>query len=174
MSTDMTFPILRFAALQNIAQLKAEYDRDPELFRSGTCPYDEETIAVLVKLFAPTIVTETIEKKVIVNENGGKRGPKEGAGLTGEDLDEVNAELVDMLKQLRQMGEGEAKLDTGERLQIIKTKASLIEQLIKARERVLNVKHLANFQAVVISILDDLVDEDAREVFLKRLEPYRD
>lgn len=165
-----TFPTLRLGVLQSMIELQAQFHHNPQLFDEKECPYDRETVDVLRRIFA----VKTIEKEVVrevIKEVG--RTPV-AEKLNSAQQEEVEQTALDLLQELKKLGNGEKGLDTSTKIQIIKTKATLIEQLLKMRERFMNVKRVANFQTVVIAILDDLLDEDRRQEFLKRVEPFRD
>lgn len=165
-----TFPTLRLGVLQSMIELQAQFHHNPQLFDEKECPYDRETVDVLRRIFA----VKTIEKEVVrevIKEVG--RTPV-AEKLNSAQQEEVEQTALDLLQELKKLGNGEKGLDTSTKIQIIKTKATLIEQLLKMRERFMNVKRVANFQTVVIAILDDLLDEDRRQEFLKRVEPYRE
>ncbi len=167
-----TFPTLRLAVVQGMLDMKRQLDADPSLLRTPECPYDAETIEMLEQIFASRIVE--VEKIVEVQVESEAAKAERRERLTGEEQDLVDKTVGDMLKELNKLGEGELGLDTQTRVQIIKAKATLIDQMLKMHERVMNVKRVANFQTVVISILDDLISAADRDVFLKRLEPYND
>lgn len=169
-----TFPTLRIGVLQSICELKDKFNANDTLFDGKDCPYDAETIAALRQIFKIKIVETTIEK-IIEREVTGARGrPKVDSKLSEEDQQTVEESARELLDQLKTLGEGEKGLDTQTKIQIIKTKATLIEQILKIRERLFNVKRSSQFQTVVIGILDDLMDEDRRDAFMKRIEPYRE
>jgi len=151
--------------------LKYAFGEDDKILETNKCPYPPEITDLLKQLFEKVVVEKIIEKTVAVK---GKRGPSGNKGLSADDQAEVEKELKETLAELRAMGEGEEDLDTSTKLSIIKTKTSLIEQIIKGRERVMNLKRQAEFEGVVIALLDDLVSADDREQFLDRLSPYRE
>lgn len=179
MSTPHSYPTLRLAVLQSLISLKHQLEVDPKFLDGEECPYDAEVKDLIHRVLTTTIVEKVVEKYV---EKKGqvRRGPKSAADvqLSAEDQEEVEATATDLLKELKGLGkmdDGEDRgLDTQTRITIIKAKAALVEQLLKVRERLTNVRRIAHFQTTVISILDDLVGEDDRSEFLKRLEPYRD
>src|SRR3546814_8750340 len=78
------------------------------------------------------------------------------------DQEKIAEELGDLMEQLKGM-EDEEDLDQAARLAVFKLKTTIIEKIINLRERVLNIKRIANFEAVVISVLDDLVKERSEE-----------
>ena len=168
-----TYPTLRLGVLQAIAELKDL----PNALTRPDCPYDRETIEVLEKIFKVREVEKIVDKivEVQVGPGGGTRGrPSGDTKLSIEAQEDVADSATELLGQLKALGEGEKGLDTQTKIQIIKTKATLIEQLLKLRERWNNVKRISLFQAVVIAILDDLISEGDRQEFLRRVEPYRE
>lgn len=173
-----TYPTLRLGVLQGMAALKAALVGDPEYLRRPACPYDTDTVMMLEELFKPTLVEVKVEVPVAAAPERQKVGRKKKAGeLTDDDASEIEIEAGQLLKELREMrkvGAGEIdKMDTATKLTIIKAQAQLMEKLVTTRERFVNVRKISQFQSTVIAILDELVAEDMREEFLKRLEPYR-
>lgn len=170
-----TFPTLRLAVVQGMLDLKRQFDADPEYFRSKECPYDDETNEMLEQIFASRIVEveKFVEVKVPVEVSEEEQAARREK-LTEEEQELVNKTVGDMLKDLNKLGDGETGLDTQTKVAIIKAKATLIDQMLKMHERVMNVKRIANFQTVVLSILDDLIPADDRHIFLTRMEPYLD
>lgn len=171
MNNEQTFPTLRLAVLQNFIDLKRRFDSDPHFLRQKECPYDPETIDLLEQILTSReVVVEKIIEKVVEPSTETARSSK----LSGDDQDFVETTISELLKELNKLGEGEKGLDTQSKIQIIKTKAALIEQMLKSHERIMNIKQVSNFHTVVISILDDFVGESDRQAFLKRMEPYLD
>ena len=169
-----TFPTLRIGVLQALLELKVATEADDALLSSAECPYDRETVDALNKIFEVRTVEKEVIKEVIKEEKPQRGRPTVDPKLSEDDQQEVEDSARELLTQLKALGEGETGLDTQTKITIIKAKAVLIEQLVKLRERWHNVKRVATFQAVVIGILDDLVGEDDRQEFLKRVEPYRE
>lgn len=167
----MNYPPLRLQVLTALAELKDRVLADPDLFeKDSDIPYDGETLTILKKLMAPQVVTKVVEKEVKVK---GERGrPTKDIVLSAENQEMVSRELKALMEALNSMGTGEG-LETNERIQITKTKANIVEQVLKMQEREVNVKRMSDFMEVVVGILDDLIDERGRETFLKRIEPYR-
>ena len=173
--TDIAYPTLRIGVLRALQTLKQHYLADPEIFDRPDCPYDIDVRKVLKEILEIEVrVEERVVEKRVVNDGGERR--KKAPGLNEEDQEKIATELAELLEQLKDMeeGEGEKELDQTARLAVFKLKTTIIEKIINLRERVLNVKRIAQFEAVVIGVLDDLVSEDDREVFLDRIAPYRE
>ena len=163
-----TFPPLRLAVLTGLASLKEDLDSLDSL----ECPYDPETVVLLKKLMAPTIKTVTIEKEVQVEGKVGRGRPSKDIRLSENDQQKLTDNIRELMEALEEMGTGEG-LETRERIAITKTKASLLDQLLKMRERNTTAAKMEEFVEVTIGIVDDLVSDADKEIFLRRLEPYR-
>lgn len=164
-----SFPPLRMAVLTGLVSLKenlAVLD-DPE------CPYDNETIELLKKLLAPQTIEKIVEKEVPVENKAGRGRPSKEIKLDEDAQKEVLTSIQKTLKDLEEMDVGDKGLETSARIQIAKTKTNLLDQLLKMIERHTNATQVEKFKEVVIGILDDLVGEEEREIFLTRIEPYR-
>lgn len=157
------------AVLTGLVGLKSQLDslNDP------SCPYDEETKLVLLDLLAPKVVEKVVEKEVQVAAKNGRGRPTKDIQLSDEDQQKVLDEIKATIEDLNSMGTGETALPTNERIQIAKTKTGLLDQLLKMIERHTTTQRMEAFKEEVIRILDDLVTEADREVFMKRLEPFR-
>lgn len=171
------FPPLRIGLLQGLVSLKASFDADPTILESSE--YDNETKGILQRMFAPKVVEKIVEKEIRVEAKAARGRPTKDVALTQQDQDKVHEEINKLMEELNSLGtgeggEGQPELETSARIQIIKTKASLVQQLLQMQERVFNIKRISSFQETVIAILDDFVTEADREAFLKRIEPYRD
>jgi hypothetical protein len=169
----ITYPPLRLAMLNGLIGLKERMIVQPEVLRAVDCPYDAETVDLLERIMEVKEVERIIEKTVTVNKQDVGR-PRKIGGLSADDMARLNEEVMGLFDGLKNMVVDEAGLETSERLQILKARASLIEQALKNQERILNLKSMSEFQTVVINILDDLMSEDSREEFLNRIEPYRE
>lgn len=163
------FPPLRMAVLTGLIGLKSQLDTlaDP------TCPYDEETKAALLDLLAPKVVEKVVEKEVTVTPKSARGRPTKDIKLSDEDQEMVLTEIKAMIESLNGLGTGEVQLPVNEKIQIAKTKTGLLDQLLKMIERHTTTQRLESFKEEVIRILDDLVSEADREIFMKRLEPFR-
>lgn len=170
------YPTLRFGVLQGLADLKAACDAEEGFLRKPDCPYDNDTIDLLEKLFKPKEIERIVEVPVDKPERGKVGRPSEKKQLSDDDAAEVENEAKEMLKELRSLDkniEGELKtLDTKTRLDIIKARTTLLEKLVTIRERFASVRQIVEFRQVVINILDDLVPEEKRDDFLNQLEKY--
>jgi hypothetical protein len=59
-----------------------------------------------------------------------------------------------------------------DKIQILKTRAALVEKMITLEERSTNIKKVSMFMSVVMGILDDAFTDEQRQIFMKRLAPF--
>lgn len=143
-----------------------------ETLDSPDCPYDNETKETLRALLAPIEVETIVEKEVYVQGRNPQGRPSKNVELSDEDKTKLTTQIQDLIKALDEMGTG-VGLETGERIQITKTKAALLKDLLSMRERNTASQKVEEFMESVIGILNDFVSENDRATFLKRLEPFR-
>lgn len=168
--SNINYPTLRLGALKSLVQLKHDFETDEGILEAGRSPYEFEINEMLRDLFKVRVIEVVVEKEVIID--GGKRGPKAG-GLSEEDQELVEDELVTLLKDLRELKMEDGGEDKDTQLKIMKAKATLIEQLVKLRERIFNIRRQAQFEGTVVGVLEDLVDESGRAEFLRRIGEFR-
>lgn len=176
------YPTLNLGSLASLQTLRQQMDLHPDYLEREDCPYDQDTREQLGLIMAPreiekiveVPVEKIIEKKVEVfvaaSEGGGKRGAK--PKKSGGDIDEVAREIDEIRQELRQMKIDGKGLQVSDRIQMVKTRAGLVEKMLQMAERSHNVKKMSLFQSTVMGILDDLMDDERRQQFMKRMEPF--
>lgn len=93
-------------------------------------------------------------------------------------LREVEATIEEMKAIERQLGIGGGGGgeggggDTGDRIQLVKAKTSLLEKWATLKERVLTLKEMSQFQLVIIGAMDDILTVDERAEFRDRLRNF--
>lgn len=163
------YPPLRIPVLQGLLALRDQIQADPGFLEHDDCPYEAEMKKILVDLFSVREKTVTVEKEVVRTERG---RPSKDIRLDNEDQKKVLEEIKKTLEQLNTMTM-DATTQTGERIQIAKTKTGLLDQLLKMMERHNTVAKTEAFKENVIGILNDLVSEADRELFQQRIGAYR-
>lgn len=157
------FPPLRLAVLTALVDIKDNLEKLDE------SPYDEETRGLLRKLLAPTIVENVITKEVPVTGTRGR--PSKDIQLSAEDQAKLLKDIKDTLVSLDSMMQ--VNMPTSEKIQVAKTKTALLDQLLKMIERHTTAQKVESFKETVVGILEDLVEEKDREIFLRRMEDFR-
>jgi aminoglycoside phosphotransferase len=160
-----TFPPLRVAVLSALRELKEDLSH----LDRNSCPYDEETKKLIKALLEPKVVEKIVEKQI--TGPGAVGRPSKDIKLSEEDQQKVLDEILTNLKDLRDLKLDE--MDTNAKIQVIKSRSTLTEQMLKMQERHTSVVKTEQFKETVIRILDEIVDEKGREQFMKRLEEFR-
>lgn len=178
------YPNLDLSVLASVKTVRQQMDMHEGYFDNLACPYDKRTKEELLVLLTPQVrevekVVERVvevERKVQMAERaaeGGGVGPKKVTLKTsGVDLNMVSTEIQDIRQELKDLRTDSLGLETNDKIQIIKTRAALVEKLVTMDDRVNNLKRMSLFQSVVMGILDDLMPEDRRKEFMKRIEPF--
>lgn len=176
------YPNLNLGALASLMTLRQQMEVHPNYLTLPECPYEEDTVEQIERIMAPQIIEKEVivEREVIVEkrievaakaaDGGGKRGPKQKS--PGVDVDAVAQEIQDIRQELKQLKIDGKALQTADKIQIIKTRATLVEKLISMNEKVTNQRQMSLFMSTVMTILDDLVEEEGRQEFMRRLETY--
>lgn len=84
--------------------------------------------------------------------------------------EKLEHESNELFSALTEAGKGIKDRDNAERMSYFRTATQLLERIVGIQERALNVKKLAEFQQIVLSIMDDVLDGDQRTAVRKRLE----
>lgn len=175
------YPNLNLGALASLMAMRQQMELHEDYLDNKACPYDDDTREQLKRLLAPRIVEKEVIKEVEVVRNvevvrqaaegAGKRGPKIKPRSSGVDMDLVAKEMQDIRDELKQLKLDAKSLQTSDKVTIIKTRAALVEKLIVMDEKVNNQRKIGLFMSTVMTILDDLMPEENRQAFIKRLEP---
>jgi hypothetical protein len=134
-------------------------------FEDPSCPYSEE-----LKGFLRKIVSETrVEKKERVRAEGNKDELDENA----DKFDLMLVEIESMMKEMDSIEDDLQDADTGDRVQYVKAKTALVEKWIGIKEKVYSVREIADFQTIVIELMDSVLDKDQRLLFIEKLRALR-
>lgn len=182
MTTKPFYPPLNIGVLASMTAIRHQLELHPDYFDLPECPYTGDTLENVKAIFASREIEKIVEVEKIVErrievaamaaEGGGKRGAKPKAKASGVAIDDVATEITAIRDELKDMKLNSKALQTGDRIQMLKMRAALVEKLLVMAERVQSVKRMSNFQSTVMGILDDLVDEEIRQEFMKRIEPF--
>lgn len=145
----------------------AESEGDVDVYLGAACPYSDGAKRLLRKLLAP-------------EGGGGGGGAVVGAvnPFRGEDMDEVDRfdllleEVEVTIGQMRDLeaslgGSGDA--DRSDMVAVLKAKTALLEKWVGLKDRALNLREMAEFQAVVLKALDEVLSVDQRAEMVERL-----
>lgn len=176
------YPKIDLTTVAALRTLHQQFKLHDGYLENPDCPYDKDTAQTLAKIMSPEVVeVEKVVEKVVERKSkiaeraaeGGGVGPKKiKLKTSGVDQDGVSQEIQDLRKELQQLKIDSKGLQTSDKIQIIKTRAGLVEKLVAMDERIHNLKRHSLFQSTVMAILDDLIDEERRKEFLKRIQPF--
>jgi hypothetical protein len=111
------------------------------------------------------------EFKDLISLWEGKASAQVLSDLKGGAEDAVLNELEVMLKSTKNL-DNEVKA-TADKVTMLKTKAQIVDKIIAARGRALNLKDLAEFQTVILSVLDEVLTKDQRAIVISRLKALK-
>jgi hypothetical protein len=173
------YPKLDLGGLASLMTIRTQLGMFEDYLDRKECPYDADTVGQINRLLETRVVEKVVEKIVerkvevaVKAAEGAERGPKLKIKSSGVDLEGVSKEIQDIRDELKNLKTDGAMLETSDRIQIIKTRAALIEKLVSMDDKINNLKRLSLFQSVVMGVMDDLMPEDRRKEFMKRIEPF--
>ena len=174
----LTYPTIRLGSLQPLAALAREFHLDPLVLRGPDCPYDHDTSTMLITMFGGDLIAEPAPGGVaaVAAVGTGAVGRPLGKPALGQLRLETQLaaerELITIKEELDTLRKEALKMPTDVRVSIMKTALQMVEKLTVLADRHTNIRKMTQFQGVVISILDDLVEPDARAQFMDRLKPF--
>lgn len=145
-----TYPTIRATDLVPLQRVQAALAADPSYLDQSDCPYTAD-VRDFLRSLSP-IGAATAEAEAIF-----------GSGT--DSLDTVLTQINAIYAELNSL----KVQDAGERIQIAKAKAGLIEKLVTLSERVESLKEQTAFKKAVIAAVDSLGVAE-RDAFLSRLE----
>ena len=147
----MQYPPLRATDLVPFQRIQSALQTTPGYLDAPECPYSPEIRDFLRGLGGV--------------EGAAARADTVFLGSEGERFDVVAQQIDLIYSELNSL----SVQDPGERIQIAKAKAQLIEKLVTLHERTLGLKHMSDFKKAVIAGVDTLGAAE-REMFFKKLE----
>ena len=113
--------------------------------------------------------------KDFLKELTGPSGVREPVVFDGEmdRLDYVEKEIVDVMTDLSDLVKSLGNADHSEKLQVAKARAGLVEKLVAAREKIWTMRETAEFQARIVSFLDDICTKDQVQELKQRLKDLK-
>lgn len=160
------YPTVNLAQLQKLKTIITNANDDPKYLDGRICPYDAPTRVLIASLLPDPVVAATLGS---LPEGRGKTGPKRKPGINIADLEKEFNELRDEIKNLKTDAKG---LESHERIQIVKTRATLVEKILSMKERIENIKKQQDFIAVVIQVMEDELPQELRLKIIEKLEPF--
>jgi len=137
--------------LQTIAK---GMEKDPFYLDSDSCPYPEDMKSFLrthLGLAANPVSLDLFPDDQALEEA-------------------VDAQIKRLINDLEGFSKQLGTADHSEKLQYFKTKSVLIDKLVNMQERIINLKEMSEFRAVVLQFMDEVCTKDQISDLMKRLD----
>lgn len=162
------YPAISLTELQKIVNVVEQSKNDPKYLDGRVAPYDKQTREALRGLIPDPVVSATIK----AGEEKGKVGrPKKDPVLP---MSELEKEFDDLRKEIQSLKTDAKGLEPHERIQVVKTRAALIEKILSMKERIGNINKVNKFTATVMDILETELPQEARLRVIEKLAEYKE
>lgn len=139
------FPNLHESVLLQLRVVLQQVATNPGYLSHEKCPYPPKAIEFLQELTQAEAVVDT-ETPTFDGE--------------GDRLEYVEGEVVKVLTELNALSASLRDAGYSEKLQILKTRSTLVEKLLTYREKIWSMKEMAEFQARIIGFLETSCSKD--------------
>lgn len=146
------YPKLSDDTVMTLTLIEKSLEKDAQFLEHEDCPYSPEVKAFFAKR-AQSVTTPSVD--IFEGE---------------DDVDVMDKQIQKVLSDLDSMGAVMATAEVNERIAYFRAKTTLVEKLMNLKERVFNLKELAEFRGTVLQGLDDICDKDQITTFMKRLD----
>lgn len=147
------YPSLPPETERRIEAIRLVSKNDPDYFTDLACPYP----------WLKDLLVGGLSDRVVLFEEG--QTEDEAIDTV---LDEVQA-TIEELKTLEKQLSMNRGSEPGDMLAVLKAKTTMLEKWTSIKERLLNMKYVRQFQALVIEALDELMDKDQQQTFKRKL-----
>lgn len=136
-------------------------ENDPSYLMNPDCPYPEKLKGFLRKLVGPVLTAEDIAEGSVFTPDQD----------TGQQLDSFMAEVQSTINSMKNLASDMTgnTVDIGDKMTFLKNYAPLLERFLSMQEKAGGLKQMFDFQAVVTSVMDEVLDKDGRLDFKNRL-----
>lgn len=157
--TDRVFPLLPETLGFALDGIRRQMEVDPGFLADPSCPYPEQIKIYLRRLLAPAQI-DVDPSDAIFSDDQGLDGEADSL------IKEVKTAINSMKRLQRDM---ESSTDIGERLQFLKNYSSLMDRYLGIQEKAHGLKQMYEFQRLVVEVMEQVLDKDARLDFKERL-----
>lgn len=164
----MNYPTINAKDMPKLVDIIEQAVADPKYLNPEACPYDEKTIANVKRIIEVCTAAESASGAK--RPERGKVGrPSKGPSIP---IDEVEREVDEIRKELADLKVDGQTMETSDRIQVIKTRAALIERVIGMKERIADVKRFHSFVQTVIGIMEQHLSPKERDAVMEELKAY--
>jgi hypothetical protein len=164
----MTYPTINAKELPKLVQIVEQAVANEKYLNPESCPYDEKSIANIRRIIE-ACESSPLAIATVRPERGKVGRPAKGPTIP---MDEVEREVDEIRKELADLKIEGQTMETSDRIQVIKTRAALIERVIGMKERVADVKRIHSFIATVVGMMEEHLNPKERDVLMKELKNY--
>lgn len=161
------YPTVSLTELHKLKAIIVSAEGDPKYLDGRVCPYDKPTRELIKSLITDPILKATVAPRE--QEKVGRGAPRKGPVLP---IEEVEAEYADLRKDLQSLKTDAKGLEPNEQIQVIKTRAALMEKMISLKERLNDMRRNTKFIATVMQIIEDELPQESRLRVIEKLQPF--
>lgn len=163
------YPTISINELEKLKVILTNAGDDAKYLDGRICPYDKGTRELLKSLVPDPIVQATLGT---AGEERGQVGrPKKGPILP---MSELETEFNDLRKEIQELKADAKGLEPNEKIQVVKTRAALVERILSMKERITNINQMNKFTALVIQVLEDELPQEARLRVIAKFAEYKE
>lgn len=162
------YPTINAKNMASLVSIVEQAAADNDYLDPATCPYDPGTIDMIRRILAVGGL-DAIVHATIRPERGKVGRPSKAPSIP---ISEVEKEIDEIRQELGTLKIDGQTMETSDRIQVIKTRAALIERILGMKERIADVKRFHSFVTVVIGIIEEHVPVENREQLLMELKSY--
>lgn len=160
------YPSINLEELHRIGLIIDNYVADPKYLDSPNCPYDAKTKQIFKGLAPNRVTAATLN----VQKGRAKAGAKKKSPNIS--TDDLQTEFLDLRKEINSLKVDAKMLEPHDRIQVVKTRAMLVEKILSMKERIENIVKQEKFILTVIEIMEDELPQELRLKIIDRLKPF--
>lgn len=164
----MNYPTIKANDLPKLVQIIEQASADDKYLDPASCPYDEATIKNIKRILS-LCDGDRIASATVRPERGKVGRPSKSPAIP---IDEVESEIKGIQDELASLKIEGQTMETADRIQVIKTRAALIERVLVMKERVTDIRKFHSFVQTVIGIMEQHLSPKERDSILQELKPY--
>ena len=163
------YPTISINELEKLKVILTNAGDDAKYLDGRICPYDKPTRELLKSLIPDPIVQATLGE---AGEDRAQVGrPRKQALLP---MSELEKEFNELRTEIQQLKTDAAGLEPNEKIQVVKTRAALIEKILAMKERITNINRMHKFTALVIQTMEDELPQESRLRVIAKFDEFKE
>ena len=170
MAEPVVYPVLPKGLETRLAAVEIGAKANKNYFKSKDCPYSPELIGFLKSM---------VQMDQILGIGVGVAGEAEAifAVPEGDKFDVILREVEITIQQMKDLEQltlhGDSTMDSGDKIQLLKAKTAMLEKWSVIKEKIYSSKEVAEFQSIIVSVMDELLTKDQRLEMVNKLRSLR-